>query len=225
MKNPDLKIQNGRTLFVLGYYVKNAVNHSHLALSKMLFDQTIKSMEKFTSLRSIAYLIMGCIFYLQRFSGAREVKRICRKLLERLYDKYCSERDENWKWFEKFLTYDNARLSQALMMGGIYFKNTNYLTTGLESIVWLFDELYDRDRNSISLIGNDGWYNKGTEKARFDQQPIEIPALIDACFQAYLISEDKEWINKIGITFSWFLGNNDRQEPLYDFIREDVLMV
>jgi glycosyltransferase involved in cell wall biosynthesis len=209
---------NGRTLFVLGYYVKNAVNHSHLALSKMLFDQTIKSMEKFTSLRSISYLIMGCIFYLQRFSGAREVKRICRKLLERLYDKYCSQRDKNWKWFENYLTYDNARLSQALMMGGIYFKNTNYLTSGLESIVWLFDVLYDKDRNSISLIGNDGWYNKGAEKARFDQQPIEIPALIDACYQAYLISEDMEWINKIGITFSWFLGNNDRQEPLYDFI-------
>lgn len=208
---------NGRTMFVLGYFIKNAENHSHLALCKMLFDASLKSMEKFGSLRAMAHIIMGCIFYLQKFSGAREVKRICERMLESLYERYMENSTESWKWFEDSLTYDNARLSQALLMGGIYFKNSNYLYSGLESLTWLFDVIYDKERNFVSLVGNDGWYKKNGEKSRFDQQPVEIPSIIDACYQAYLITEDMEWINKIGITFSWFLGNNERQEPMYDF--------
>lgn len=208
---------NGRTLFVLGYMIKNAVNNSHLALCKMLFDATIKNMGKFQSLRAVSHIIMGCIFYLQKFSGAREVKKICDKLLERLNDAYVKNSVEDWRWFEEYLTYDNARMPQALLMGGIYFKNSNHLYAGLEALNWYFDKIYDKERNSLSLIGNDGWYHKGKEKAKFDQQPLEIPSIIDACYQAYLITEDMEWINRIGIAFSWFVGNNDRQEPLYDF--------
>jgi len=208
---------NGRTLFVLGYLIKNAEEHSSLALSKMLFDLTLKNMGKFSSVRAISHIAMGCIFYLRRFSGARDVKRICRKFLETIYELYKNTSDNNWKWYEEILTYDNARIPQALLMGGIYFKNDEYIKTGLESLNWLFDVQFDSKRNSVSLIGNQGWFSKGSEKAKFDQQPIEIPALIDACYQAYLVTEDNEWINRIGICFSWFLGNNDRQEPLYDY--------
>lgn len=208
---------NGRTIFVLGYLVKNSVEHLGLALSKMLFDQTIKNMTKFSSLRSISHIAMGCIFYLHRFSGARDVKRICRKFLETIYEQFKNTANNEWRWYEDKLTYDNARIPQALLMGGLYFKNDEYLRVGLESLNWLFDVLYDRERHSISLIGNEGWYYRDGEKAKFDQQPIEIPALIDACYQAYLMTENMEWINRIGVCFSWFLGNNDRQEPLYDF--------
>ncbi len=208
---------NGRTLFVLGYFVKNATDHSHLALCKMLFDSTVKNMQGFRSLRAIAHITMGCIFYLQRFSGARDVKRICNKFLETLNEAYIKTSTDDWKWFENYLTYDNGRLPQALLMGGRYFKNSNYLYTGIEALNWMFDIIYDKEKNYISLIGNDGWLHKNKEKAKFDQQPVEIPSIIDACYQAYLITEDMEWINKISITFSWLLGNNDRQEPLYDF--------
>lgn len=209
---------NGRTLFVLGYFIKNTVNHSHLALCKMLFDSTVKNMEKFTSPRALSHVIMGCIFYLQKFAGARDVKRICKKLLENLNQSYADYSTDTWKWCENYLTYDNARLPQALLMGGTYFNNSNYLYTGLEALSWMFDKIFDKEKNYISLIGNDGWMFKDKEIARFDQQPLEIPSIIDACFHAYSISEDMEWINKMGIAFSWFLGNNDRQEPIYDFI-------
>lgn len=208
---------NARTLFVLGYMIKNTDNHSHLAICKTLFDSTVMNMSTFTSLRSISHIIMGCIFYLQRFSGAREVKRICKKLLEKLNDAYVENSSEDWRWFEPYLTYDNARLPQALLMGGIYFKNSNYLYSGIEALNWMYDNIFDKENNYVSPVGNDGWYFKGKEKAKYDQQPIEIPAIIDACYQAYLITEDMEWINRISLTFSWFLGNNDRQEPLYDF--------
>lgn len=217
MEESGSEDSNGRTIFVLGYFIKNTANYSHLALCKMLFDSTIKNMEKFTALRSISHIIMGCIFYLQRFSGAREVKRICKKFLEKLNDSYIKNSGPEWKWFEDFLTYDNARLPQALIMGGSFFKNSTYLYHGIEALNWYIDNITDSNKNHMSLVGNDGWFFKGKEKAKYDQQPLEIVSIIDACYQAYLVTDEKEWISKIGITFSWFLGNNDRQEPMYDF--------
>jgi glycosyltransferase involved in cell wall biosynthesis len=209
---------NGRTVFVLGYMIKNTEDYSHLGLCKYLFDSTIKNMKRFTSLRAISHIIMGSIFYLYKFSGARDVKNISQKLLEKLHEAYLENSNDNWKWFEKKMTYDNARLPQALLMGGLYFKNSNYLYSGLESLTWMFDVLYDKNKNHISLIGNDGWLQENRKKAKFDQQSIEIPSIIDACYQAYLVTEDHEWINKISLAFSWFLGNNDRQESLIDFV-------
>src|SRR5207253_2383715 len=113
---------------------------------------------------------------------------------------------------------NNGRLPQALMAAGRFFKNKEYTFQGLECLGWLYDVQYDKENKHMSLIGNSGWLVKGKEKAKYDQQPVEIPALIDACYQAYQITHDKEWISKIGIIFSWFLGNNDRHEHLYDYI-------
>jgi hypothetical protein len=161
---------------------------------------------------------MGCIFYLDRFSGAREVRKICRTFSDRLSELYNKNADDKWKWFEERATYNNARLPQAMLMAGSFFKNKEYISQGLESLTWLYEVQYDREDKHLSLIGNNGWLVKGKEKAKYDQQPVEIIALIDACYQAYQITENKEWVTRIGIIFSWFLGNNDRHEHLYDYI-------
>ncbi len=209
---------NGRVLFTLGYIIKNPPSDSYFRISKDLFDRAIGNTHTFTSPRAWAYIIMGCIFYLSRFSGAREVKRICKTFSEKLSHLYEENTDEKWRWFEQEVCYNNAIMPQALIMAGRFFKNKDYISQGVESLIWLFDIQYDKEKKHISLVGNDGWYPRGKTKAKYDQQPLEIPALIDACIQAYLAKEDKEWITKIGILYSWFLGNNVRSEPLYDYI-------
>lgn len=209
---------NGRVIYALGYIIKNIDNNSILAIVKSLFDQSIKNMGSFRSPRTMAYIIMGCIFYLKRFAGAREVKKICKTFCDRLLDDYNNTSNPDWLWFEEYLTYDNARLPQALLMAGNFLGSKAYISAGMESLKWLYDSLYDPEKNCLSLVGNDGWFVKGKTKAKYDQQPIEIPAMIDACYQAFRINADAEWINRLSISFSWFLGNNDRQEPLCDLI-------
>jgi len=209
---------NGRIIFVLGYIIKNTSSNPLLALVKSLFDKSIKNMVSFKSPRAIAYIIMGCILYLKRFAGAREVNKICKTLSDQLMEYYTVTSSPDWKWFEAYLTYDNARLPQALLMAGRFFNNKTYSSAGIESLNWLYSVLYDTEKNCLSLVGNDGWYIKGKTKARYDQQPMEIPAIIDACYQAFCSDSDAEWINKLSIAFSWFLGNNDRQEPLCDLL-------
>lgn len=208
---------NGRVMFSLGYIIKNMNSNSAVALSKNLFDESIQNMKDFKSPRTMAYIILGCVFYLNKFSGALDIKKIFSRMSEQLYDCYIEHKDENWFWYEDILSYSNGRLPHALLMAGQYKNNKKYIAAGLESLEWLYEQLMEDNNKFISLIGNDGWLVKGEEKAKFDQQPVEIPPLIDACYQAYIITKDYKWINRINITFSWFLGNNERQEPICDF--------
>lgn len=209
---------NGRIIFVLGYIIENTLSNSVLKLVKSLFDRSIKHMSPFTSPRAIAYMIMGCVSYLNKFGGAIDMKKIKKTLTDKLLDFYNRASSPEWKWFEEYLTYDNARLAQALLTAGKYSNNASYIKAGLESLNWLYDALYEKEKNCLSIVGNNGWYSKGGTKAKYDQQPIEIPAMIDACYVAYSITGDNIWLDRLGIAFSWFLGNNDRQEPLCDLV-------
>jgi len=208
---------NSQAVFVLGYIIKNPPDDSTLQIAKSLFDKTIVQMQNFKSPRALALIIMGCIFYLKVFSGARTVRKICRTFTEKLSELYSRVSDVNWNWYEEIVTYNNARIPQAQIMAGKFFKSKTIIAEGIEAISWLYDMIYNKDKNYISLIGNNGWLVKGKLKAKYDQQPVEIPALIDACYQVYKEKQNKEWIDKINVLFSWFLGNNDRREMLYDY--------
>jgi hypothetical protein len=208
---------NSQAIFVLGYIIKNPPDDSMLQIAKSLFDKTIVQMQNFKSPRALALIIMGCIFYLKVFSGARTVRKICRIFTDKLSDLYSRVSDVNWNWYEEIVTYNNARIPQAQIMAGKFFKNKAFIAEGIEAVSWLYDKIYNQEKNYISLIGNNGWLLKGKLKAKYDQQPVEIPALIDACYQVYKVNQKKEWIDKINVIFSWFLGNNDRREMLYDY--------
>ena len=45
----------------------------------------------------------------------------------------------DWSWFETGLAYDNARLSQALIVTGAATGTPAYLDAGLRSLRWLMD--------------------------------------------------------------------------------------
>jgi hypothetical protein len=61
-----------------------------------------------------------------------------------------------------------------------------------------------------------GWYSQTGSRARFDQQPIEIHAMVDACITAYNITGESTWIDRAVMCFNWFLGHNDLNMVLYD---------
>jgi glycosyltransferase involved in cell wall biosynthesis len=209
---------NSRALFALGYIIKNPPYELYLGICKTLFDQCINNTQNFRSPRAMSRIIMACSFYQSKFSGAREVLKIQRNFTEKLSEMYKSTADTKWKWFEEIASYSNARLPQSLLITGKQLKNKTYISQALESLKWLFDVQYDEDNKVLSLIGNKGWFKKGHQKAKYDQQPVEIPNLIDACYEAFKITKDKEWITRISTIFNWFLGNNDRSEMLYDYL-------
>jgi hypothetical protein len=88
---------------------------------------------------------------------------------------------------------------------------------GLESLSWLTTvQRADAEGRHFVPIGSNGFYQRGGERARFDQQPVEAQAMVSACLEAYRVTSDKRWRKEARRAFEWFLGRNDLNLPIYD---------
>ena len=168
-----------------------------------------------TSPRAWAGTLIGIHEYLRRLSGDRLVNEVRDSLTNRLIDLYQHTATDDWPWFEEILTYDNARLSQALILSGYWTSNATATEIGLRSLGWLC-ELQRSPRGHFRPIGSNGFYRRGQQRADFDQQPIEALATVSACVEAYRTTEDARWMNEARLAFEWFLGRNDLGLELYD---------
>ena len=205
---------HGRALWGLGAAVDLLKGSRQLPLLSTLFKQALPKAEMFLPLRAIAFSLVGIDAYLTTVSGDSEARRTQAALAQRLYQAFTDYATEDWPWPEPMVTYDNAKLPQALILSGQWLQNEAMSHTGLRSLKWLFD--IQCESGHFVPIGNDGWYRRGKNKARFDQQPLEAHAMIDACIIAYQFSHKREWLRRAMITFNWFLGQNDLNLPLYD---------
>jgi hypothetical protein len=154
--------------------------------------------------------------YLDGFPGDRAIQSVRNTLANRLLDIYERSHSESWRWFEKSLSYSNARLSQALILAGWRSDNQRMIEAGMDSLKWLVAEQHRGDKEVFVPIGSSGFFVEGSEKARFDQQPVEACATISACLEVYRLTEERQWSEEAQRVFRWFLGKNDLQAPLYD---------
>jgi hypothetical protein len=156
--------------------------------------------------------------YLDWFPGDRTIQGVRNTLANRLLDIYERSHTETWKWFEKSLSYSNARLSQALILAGWRSDNQRMIEAGMDSLKWLVAEQHREDAETFVPIGSNGFFIEGDGKARFDQQPVEACATIATCLEVYRLTEESQWHEEAQRVFRWFLGKNDLRVPLYDAI-------
>jgi hypothetical protein len=134
------------------------------------------------------------------------------ELAGRLLGLYENHRVNEWRWYEESLTYCNAVLPHALLMCGQWIPNNDMTEAGLESLGWLADlQRSDTSGGHFVPIGSNGFYKRGGERARFDQQPVEAQAMVSACLEAHRITGDKSWHKEARRLFEWFLAQ--RFEP------------
>jgi len=208
---------HGRVLWAIGYTIAHPPSDALLGLANRLFKEIINSPLKFTSPRAWAFSIIGANYYLRRFGGDTRVRQIMSDLADKILHLFEQKADDDWFWCEDILTYDNARLPQALIVAGNYLENETLFNYGLKSLDWLIEIQTNPDGGHLSLVGNDGWYKRGGEKAGYDQQPIDAAAMVDACYQAFVLSGNDTWLRKMEWAFNWFFGSNDVRQPLYNF--------
>lgn len=207
----------GRTVWALGHCAARMPTDAVFSLATRLFNRALAPSAAFKSPRAASYVVLGCLEYLNRFGGDREAMEVAYGVARRLVDQLRSNTSRDWVWFEDILSYDNARLPQALIAAGRRLKDEELLQDGLRSLEWLLSVQTDPKDGHISLVGTAGWYCRGGERARFDQQPLEISALIDACYEAYLATGEERWSDTIERCFNWFFGRNDVRKVMYDF--------
>jgi glycosyltransferase involved in cell wall biosynthesis len=207
---------HGRALWALGTVLGHSQNAGLRGAAGRLFEAAVPAVLMFTSPRAWAFSILGMQAYLDWFPGDRAIQGIRNTLANRLLDVYERSHSDEWHWFEKSLSYSNARLSQALILAGWRSKNKRMMAVGIESLEWLAAAQHCGDPEIFVPIGSNGSFVQGAEKARFDQQPVEACAMISACLEVYRLNHDERWLEEARRVFRWFLGKNDLHAPLYD---------
>ena len=207
---------HGRALWSLGKVLGCSRNAGLRGAAGRLFEAAVPATLAFTSPRAWAFCILGMQAYLDWFPGDRAIQGARNTLANRLLDIYERSHSETWKWFEKSLSYSNARLPQALILAGWRSDNQRMIEAGMDSLKWLVAEQHRDDAEVFVPIGSNGFFIEGSEKARFDQQPVEACATVSACLEVYRLTEEGYWSEEAQRVFRWFLGKNDLRVPLYD---------
>jgi hypothetical protein len=207
---------HARALWGLGMMAAHASSENLRSMSVKLFQHAAPVAEKFRFPRAWAYSLLGIHAYLEHFGGDAAVRRLRLVLADRLFDLFKENAGDDWPWCESTMTYSNGTLAQALILSGTWIPNGEMREQGLHSLRWLCD-VQRSDRRHFSFIGNQGWFPRGQEKARFDQQPIEATQMCLACAEAYRATNDEHWLAESRRALEWFLGRNDLNTPMYDF--------
>ena len=181
-----------------------------------MFELAVPAAIALKSPRASAFALLGLQEYLNSFPGDRAILSASDALANRLLNSYRSCRSDDWKWFENGLAYSNARLPQAVIRAGMRAGNEEMVSAGLEALDWLVAIQRCEVKGHFVPIGSQGFYSKTTDRARFDQQPVEAGAVVSACLEAYRATGKGRWRKEAWSAFNWFLGDNDLQIALYD---------
>jgi len=208
---------HGRTLWALGTVLGRSNTPALQSMAGWVFEKALPAILHTSSPRAWAFALIGIHEYLHRFAGDRRVGQVREQLAGRLLKLYQINRADEWRWYEKSLTYCNAALPHALLMCGQGIPNNEMSEAGLESLSWLADLQHAEEAGGHFVpIGSNGFYQRGGERARFDQQPVEAQAMVSACLEAHRITGDQSWYKEARCAFDWFLGRNDLDLPIYD---------
>lgn len=160
-------------------------------------------------LRANAYAALGAVEMLT----ADPAHAIAREFLERTSGVIADAARGTIPWPEERITYDNARLPDALMAAGTALGDRRMVAIGIRLLEWLIT--VETIGNHFSFTPTDGW-SIGEPRPGFDQQPVEAWAVADACHRAWVITDNALWRVRALRAARWLLGLNDTGMSLYD---------
>jgi hypothetical protein len=159
--------------------------------------------------------MIGISYYLKSSPSDDAMTERLRNLANILIKHYHESETPDWKWFESLLAYDNGILPLALLHSAEILNDDKITKTAISSMDFLTK--HTLKDNYLSIIGNEKWYSKEGVRSVFAQQPIDAMAMVLMYHQAFHLTKDKEYLNKLFTSFLWFLGENDLRMSLYDF--------
>ncbi len=216
----------GRAIWALGYGVANAPTQTWRSVCATLLDRALPSLESLEYIRSRAYAAIG---FAHAHAASKDGKHSAalRYLADEILVSYEATAAGDWRWFEDRLTYDNARLPEALIRAAQTLEESRYGETGLAALA--FYESVTIENGIHVPIGNDGWYLRGGRRARYAQQPLEACAMVDAELAAFDYSGDAGHFATAELALEWYYGKNSRGIAMangggcYDGLDEDEI--
>jgi glycosyltransferase involved in cell wall biosynthesis len=215
LDEPHVGDHVGRSIWALGDVLSTAWVPAVVGPSQRLLAALVRSLGGELSIRTAAYATLG----LARLDADRlddDARRLLERCVSQLEAAYETSSNDGWRWFEDALTYDNARLPHALIVGGAALGREDAVAAGLESLAWLGDEC-GLVEGLLRLPGNEGRRRDEPAPGAGDEQPLDASAFVEAELAAFAVTGDPEHGARAQRAFEWFLGRNRLGRPLYDF--------
>jgi glycosyltransferase involved in cell wall biosynthesis len=205
----------GRTIWALGYLIYSFPKDSYHKLGLEIFNKSLPFFKQLNSLRGISNTILGLSYYLKRFPDDEQTKAIMYEMTYKLINIFEKEQSNDWKWFENVLTYDNAIIPLALFHSAEIFDDKKILEVAIESSSFL--ERMTLKSGHLRPVGSNGWFHKDEVSADYAQQSIDVMGMVLLYFKAYEVCKEKKFLDKMFISYMWYLGKNDLDIPVYDY--------
>jgi hypothetical protein len=117
---------------------------------------------------------------------------------------------DGWRWPEARMSYSSAALADALL--ALTPVDPSLGDEGLTLLHWLADRV---SGNGFSPVPVDG-LGPSDLRPGFDQQPIEAQAFAGACWRAWTLTNDPQWLKHVVLAAAWFVGANDAHTYMID---------
>jgi hypothetical protein len=198
----------GRSIWGLGTAVSQSDNHLIRHLAARGLERAMRQRSPWP--RAMAFAALGAAEVLSIYPD----DMTARFLLSDAADAMTGPSlHAGWPWPEHRLTYANATLPEAMIAAGKSLERPFLMRQGLDLLEWLLERETRNGHLSVTPVGGSGPDDDGPG---FDQQPIEVAALADACARAQSVDGDHRWMDGITAATDWFLGRNDGGVPMWD---------
>jgi len=210
--SPD---SNGRAFWALGETACNSEHEQVRLWAIALAKQVVGSVASLTSLRAQCFTILGTVSLLRGEPHNLSAYDTLVDHAEGLMLRFETHSAPTWQWLEPSLSYDNARIPQALIAAGVSLARPDMLATGLKTLAWL-DTIQKAPNGFFRAVGSSTPDTAFAPPRLLDQQPIEACATIDAALAAYEATKQSKWLIMAQSAHAWFFGENDNGLALSD---------
>jgi len=196
----------GRAVWGLGHCVARAPRDAWRAVASELLVAALPHVAQLGHLRSQAYAALGLAAVAGAEPGDSRIAAALRAAVTPISNAYRAVATTDWRWCEETMTYDNGRICEALIRGGVALGDYALLREGLEMLAF-YAGIVVEDGMFVP-IGNHGWYPRGGERARFGQQPLEAAALVSAALAAQAATGHAHYRTLARVAGDWYFGRN-----------------
>lgn len=197
----------GRAVWATGVVSIHAVDPSTRGAAETVFRRATQCDP--VTLHTGAFAALGAAAVLR----ATPSDVAARRVLEVFAAMLPSEAPPGWPWPEERLRYGNGSVVEAVIVTGRALDDPPTLERGLMLLSFLLETETRAGRLSVTGTGGRG---PGDRAPQFDQQPIEVAAIADACAAAFAATGDRDWLDGVRLAWAWFEGDNDTAVPMID---------
>ena len=206
---------NGRTLWALATAENLFAEAGIRDWAATLFDQVVLHMEPDISPRTAAFLVLAMEQNRASRGDDAEATALMTRCADYLHGLYTEHATSGWHWFEPYLSYDNYRLPEALIVAGRMLERAPLIDAGCEALDWLATR-QTGPGGRFRPVATEEFGVRHAAPALYDQQPVEAWAAIDAAIAAQRVRPDRRWIDHAEAAYRWFEGDNDASARVAD---------